>query len=211
MNAVRIKICGVTSVDDALLAADLGVDAIGLNFWPRSKRFVSSLREAKKILRALPPFVTVVGVFVNATRAHITETVGAVGLHAIQLHGDERPSELRGYDVPVFKALHVPTALESVSAVSVPSVPGCPLLVVDAQQPGYGGGGVSANWAMARRIAQRHRILLAGGLTPRNVAKAIRTVRPFGVDVASGVESAPGVKSRRLLNQFVRAVRAAQE
>lgn len=198
---MRVKVCGVTRVLDAQRAAEFGVDAIGLNFWAGSKRVVS-VPLARKIVRALPPLVWAVGVFVNATRHEIEQVILKVGLHAIQLHGDELPAETRGYRVPVFKAVHLGHQLPRVRFAAP--------LVLDAQQPGYGGGGVTLNWALARRIAADRTVLLAGGLTPKNVARAIAAVRPFGVDVASGVESAVGIKDARLMKQFVQAATRAR-
>lgn len=199
---MRVKICGITRVIDAERASGLGADAIGLNFWPKSKRYVS-LAHGSKIVRALPSFVWAVGVFVNASRREIDQVISRVGLNAIQLHGDESPADARGYSVPVFKAVHVSNDKAPRIRFSTP-------LVLDALQPGYGGGGVSFNWALARRIAREHEVLLAGGLTPVNVREAIEAVRPMGVDVASGVESAPGVKDSKLMARFIRAAKGTR-
>ncbi len=196
---MRIKICGITRVIDAERAADLGADAIGLNFWPRSKRFVSSVTQARAIVQALPPFVWAVGVFVNARRSEIDQLVSRVGLHAIQLHGDEGVADTRGHAVPVFKAVHIGQSLRRFGSVP---------FVLDAQQPGYGGGGITLDWKRSRRIARDHRVLLAGGLTPKNVGEAIEVVQPYGVDVASGVESSPRIKSKQLMKQFIEAARS---
>lgn len=198
---MKVKICGITRAADAQHAAQAGADAIGLNFWPGSKRFVT-VKQARSIVRDLPPLVWVVGVFVNAPREEIEATVRAVGLHAVQLHGDESPRDTRGHAVPVFKALHL--------ARSAPRVPFTVPLVLDAQQPGYGGGGVRFDWKLARRLAATHAVLLAGGLTPRNVREAIAAVRPWGVDVASGVESSPGLKDKSLVTRFIRNARSTQ-
>lgn len=198
---MRVKICGLTRVLDAQRASDLGVDAIGLNFWPNSKRFIT-LEQGAKVARACAPLVWVVGVFVNAPRAEIERAIARVGLHAIQLHGDELSADTRGYSVPVFKAIHL-------SKGTTPRIRFTTPLVLDAQQPGYGGGGVTLDWARARRVAREHQVLLAGGLTPKNVRQAIEAVEPLGVDVASGVESSPGVKDQKLMARFVRAVRSA--
>jgi len=198
---MRVKICGLTRVVDGQRASDLGVDAVGLNFWPQSKRFVT-LEQGAKIARACAPLVWVVGVFVNAARADIERTIARVGLHAIQLHGDERPADTQGYSVPVLKAVHL-------SGQRTPRIQFTTPLVLDAQQPGYGGGGVTLDWGQARRIARSHQVLLAGGLTPKNVLEAIEAVGPLGVDVASGVESAPGIKDQKLMTRFIRAVRSA--
>jgi phosphoribosylanthranilate isomerase len=216
---MKVKICGITRAADAQHAALAGADAIGLNFWPGSKRFVT-VKQARSIVRGLPPLVWVVGVFVNAPREEIEATVRAVGLHAVQLHGDESARDTRGHAVPVFKALHLaPSAqpsLEEKAAARAnfkalhpgPRVRFTVPLVLDAQQPGYGGGGVRFDWKRARRLAAGHPVLLAGGLTPRNVREAIAAVRPWGVDVASGVESSPGLKDKSLVTRFIRNARS---
>ena len=203
-----IKICGVTRPDDALSAAALGAQALGLNFYARSKRVVS-IDQARAIAAAVPPFVWLVGVFVNASNRVIERTVRAVGLHAVQLHGDEGPEQvtaLRTRGLTTLKALHLghapvpPGAFVSANA-----------LVLDAAQPGYGGGGVRFDWKLARAVTRRRPVLLAGGLTPENVVDALRAVRPFGVDVASGVERSPGIKDSRRMAAFIRAVRAEEK
>lgn len=197
-RATRVKICGVTRPVDARRAAALGADAIGLNFWPGSKRFVD-VEPARRIAEAAGPLVWLVGVFVNQPRLHIRRVVRAVGLHAIQLHGDETVADTEGWPLPVFKAVRL--------GRRAPRIPFSTPLLLDAAQPGYGGGGVTADWSVARRVARAHPSLLAGGLTPANVAAAIAAVRPLGVDVASGVESSPGVKDPRLLERFIHVVR----
>ncbi len=196
---IRVKICGITRQIDATRACDLGADAIGLNFWPKSKRCVT-VSGARKIVRAASPLVWVVGLFVNASRDEINETISRVGLNAIQLHGDESVRDTTGYPVPVFKAVHVKD--------KVPTIRFKTPLVLDAQQPGFGGGGVAFDWSLARQIAREHEVLLAGGLTSDNVASAINAVRPLGVDVASGVESSPGIKDLKLMRRFIEAARS---
>ena len=196
---IRVKVCGVTRQIDARRACDLGVDAIGLNFWPGSRRFVT-VSSARRIVQSVSPLVWVVGLFVNASRREITETISRVGLNAIQLHGDESVSDTKGYPVPVFKAVHVKDR--------VPTIRFTTPLVLDAQQPGFGGGGVAFNWSLARQISRRHDVLLAGGLTCDNVAAAVSAVSPLGVDVASGVESSLGIKDQRLMRRFIEAARS---
>lgn len=202
-----IKICGLTRPDDARRAADLGAHALGLNFYARSKRLVS-IDQARAIAAVVPPFVWLVGVFVNASTRVIERAVRAVGLHAVQLHGDETPeqvSELRARGLTTLKALHLGNAPLARGAFASASA-----LVLDAAQPGYGGGGVRFDWKLARAVTKRRPVLLAGGLTPENVVEAIRMVRPFGVDVASGVERSPGLKDSRRMAAFIRAVRAEE-
>ncbi|ACL67516.1 Phosphoribosylanthranilate isomerase [Anaeromyxobacter dehalogenans 2CP-1] len=199
----RVKICGVTRLEDALEAARLGADAVGFNFWPRSKRYVPPAT-ARALVAALPPFVTAVGVFVDPTREELLAAVAASGVQVAQLHGDEPPELLEGLPFPVVKAIRVggPEALDQLARY--PAAAG---FLLDSASPGYGGSGVAFDWALAARAAERTAVVLAGGLTPANVADAIRAVRPWAVDVASGVESAPGVKDRQLMARFVRAAK----
>lgn len=200
---MRVKICGITTVADAALAVRAGADAIGLNFYDRSSRVVSVAR-ARRIVASLPPFVWVVGVFVNATAATINRLSREVGLHVVQLHGDEPEALIHRLQRPVYRALHVGT-----KRLVASSFPSASALVLDAAQPGFGGGGRTFDWSRAKAIAARRPVLLAGGLTPENVAAAIATVHPLGVDVASGVESKPGTKDPRAVAEFVRAARSA--
>lgn len=198
---VRVKICGVTRVKDALLACELGADAIGLNFYPGSPRCVSPAN-AERILRELPPLVSVVGVFVNWTPAPVIALCRALGFHAAQLHGDESAGEVAelAQKIPVIKALRIGRGaarpnFRQFSAVSA--------FLLDAQDANhFGGTGQTTDWKLAAAAARSHRILLAGGLTPANVARAIRLVRPYAVDVASGVESDPGRKDPAKLRSF---------
>jgi phosphoribosylanthranilate isomerase len=169
---------------------------------------VVTVAQARRIVAALPPFVWVVGVFVNASRAEVRRVAAAVGLHAAQLHGDEPPAFVAGLGLPTVKALHV--GPRPVTALAR-RYRGAGVLLLDAAQAGYGGGGVAFDWALARGLARRRPVLLAGGLHPGNVGDAVRAVRPFGVDVASGVERRPGVKDRKKLSAFVAAARAAAQ
>jgi phosphoribosylanthranilate isomerase len=201
-RGVKVKICGITRVEDALRAAALGADAIGLNFWPGSRRCVSAERGAE-IARALPAGVRAVGVFVNQPREEILAIARAAGLHAVQLHGDETPGDCAGWPLPVWKALRIasPLGLASLAGFRVEA------FVVDSGGPGsgaWGGTGATCDWSLAREAAARAPTWLAGGLSPANVREAIRAVRPLGVDVASGVESSPGVKDPEKLEAFLR-------
>jgi phosphoribosylanthranilate isomerase len=199
---VKVKICGVTSVADARQAALAGADAIGLNFYRRSKRCVS-VATARAIVEALPPLVWAVGVFVDEPLASLRRIAREVGLHALQLHGHEPAAFAARLALPTFKALHVAQAPPDASGFERVQA-----LVLDAAQPGFGGGGLAFDWKLARAIARQRPVLLAGGLTPKNVAAAIRAVRPWGVDVASGVEAAPGIKDPRKVAAFIRAARS---
>ncbi len=202
---MKIKICGLTSPQQALACAQLGADWLGLNCWPGSKRYIP-LETVRGITAALPESVVTVGVFVNASAAEIEDTVQQGGLHWAQLHGDETPEFAQGLQVPWFRAFRVgPQFQESELAAFAPE----PFLL-DAWHPGeYGGTGVQTDLEVAQRCAASANILLAGGLTPENVGAAIEAVRPWGVDVASGVESAPGVKDLAKVKAFVDEARAA--
>jgi len=199
---VRVKICGITRTDDALLAARLGADALGFNFWPGSKRHVTP-PEAREIVRRLPPLVTAVGVFVNPTRDEVLRAVDIARISVVQLHGDEPPELCASLPVPVWKVIRV-TGRSALAALASYEVQG---FLLDAPAPGYGGGGATFDWALAAEVAAELPVLLAGGLTPENVAEAVRTVRPWGVDVASGVESAAGLKDPEKLRRFLAAAK----
>jgi phosphoribosylanthranilate isomerase len=202
-----VKICGVTTAKDAAMAAELGADAIGVNFWPGSKRYVDP-GEAGPILAAIPKGVLKVGVFVNEPekeRGDLAIRVDLLGLDRVQFHGDERATDYPDLDpAQVIRAVRVRDAASFGAAAGWnPS-----LWLYDAFVEGYGGGGVPAPWALIAEQARRP-FLLAGGLTPENVAQAIRATHPDGVDVASGVERAPGVKDPAKVAAFIAAARAA--
>jgi len=192
-----VKICGVTRANDALAAVEAGANAIGFVFWPQSPRFVDPYR-ARAIAAQLPPFVTAVGLFVNQPAPYVNGVAGLVRLGAVQLHGDETPAFATTIMPPVIKALHVGAAdawpLETT-------------LLLDAHDPvKRGGTGRTIDWRAAAAVAARRRVLLAGGLNPENVADAIAQVRPFGVDVSSGVERAPGIKDHQRLRALFEAI-----
>ena len=194
--SVRVKICGVTSVEDARVCADAGADAIGLNLWPGSKRCVD-LERAAAIARALPPAVSKIGIFVDARREDIERAVATIGLDGVQLHGDEPPESCTGFAVPVIKAIRVSGATASIAdAVARYDVA---YVLLDSA---VGGSGIAFDWRRAVGIAPG-RLYLAGGLRPENVAEAIRLVRPHAVDTASGVESSPGRKDARRVREFI--------
>ncbi|ATB50194.1 phosphoribosylanthranilate isomerase [Corallococcus macrosporus] len=206
--SVRVKVCGVTRLSDAVAAWEAGVDALGLNFYPKSPRYLD-LPTAAALARTRPPLGALLGVFVNAAPDTIRETVRACGLTAVQLHGDEPPEACSGYGVPVIKALRV-TGPEDVARartyVGVGDVKG---LLLDGAAPGYGGGGVGFDWSLVAGLSGSGvPVLVAGGLKPSNVAQAVRATRPYGVDVASGVESAPGIKDVEAVRAFVRAAKS---
>jgi phosphoribosylanthranilate isomerase len=202
-----IKICGFTRPDDAAFAAGVGVDWLGLNFWPRSRRVVDLAQAAEVVAaaRAAGTRVALVGIFVDQPIEEVTRVVEAIGLDYAQLHGDEPPAYASGLGRRAIKAfaLAAPDDLERLDHYD------CQAYLVDTPSPGRGGSGELGDWNLARVAARRHRVLLAGGLTPDNVAQAIAEVAPFGVDAASGVESTPGRKDARLVERFTTTARAA--
>jgi phosphoribosylanthranilate isomerase len=199
----RVKICGITRAEDALLAAALGVSAVGFVFWPGSPRLITP-DAARRISRALPPLVTRVGVFVNMTPDEVAAIVARAELDVAQLHGEEVPGDFAGAGARVIKTV----TLESDDRVDeARGLPDWVTPLVDASdRTRRGGTGERANWQRAARLAATRSIVLAGGLTAENVADAIAEVRPLAVDVSSGVESAPGIKSRDRMVAFVEAV-----
>ena len=225
----KIKICGITNLNDALAAIDAGADLLGFNFYPKSPRSleIGLCRGITSRLRYRYAHVIFVGVFVNTPVAEVHATLETCGLELAQLHGDETPAMLAALGEKGFKALRLKaepgtdfktderiapfirfSAPKSV-AQSVTQAARYPDLLVDAAVPGlYGGSGVVANWTAAAELARQVPLLLAGGLTPANVADAVRQVQPWGVDVASGVESRPGVKDVQKMKAFVAAVKS---
>jgi phosphoribosylanthranilate isomerase len=207
---VRVKICGITSLADARMAGEAGADSIGLNFYEQSPRHVS-VADAARIRSELPKHVEAVGVFVNLPASEAAATCFSVRLDAAQLHGDESPQIVADLarKIAVIKAFRVNPEF---AIDTLDRYPEAFAFLLDASQPGqYGGTGHTADWALARRAAAVHRIILAGGLKPENVAAAIRTVRPYAVDVASGVESKPGKKDHARLREFILEVRRAEK
>jgi phosphoribosylanthranilate isomerase len=203
---VRIKICGITRVEDALLTADLGAHAIGLVFHPGSPRCVTPA-QAARIARALPAFITVVGLFVNATPANIREVTAAVPLDVLQFHGSESPEDCRILGRRYIKAVRMAPEVDLVKcAADFHDASG---LLLDAHVAGaWGGTGQRFDWARVPSGIARP-IILSGGLNPDNVAEGIRLLRPAAVDVSSGVESAPGIKDPDKLKAFIREAQHA--
>ncbi len=201
MSRVRIKMCGMTRPEDALAAAEAGADAIGMIFWAGSPRAVD-VERAREIVSVLPPFVTAVGVFVDEDGREVDRIAAEVPLDVVQLHGEESPEYCASRRVRVMKAFRVRDgkSLEGMDRYAG-TVSAFLLDAWDPERPG--GTGIAFDWTLARGRG-RVPLVLAGGLTPGNVAEAIRTARPWGVDVSSGIESAPGVKDHGLLREFVR-------
>ncbi len=214
----RIKICGLTNLEDAMAAAEAGADLLGFIFYEKSPRYVDA-RTVAAIVRALHDSspatfhlsLRTVGVFVNPSLEQVVRTLDTCGLDLAQLHGEEAPEMLAALPGRAFKALRPRDEAEAASQAAVYARFGPaagPDLLVDAYHPSLrGGGGQTGDWQLAAGLAGQHRLLLAGGLTPDNVAQAIAEVRPWGVDVASGVEATPGRKDHARLRAFVAAAR----
>jgi phosphoribosylanthranilate isomerase len=204
----KIKICGIKTVDDALFAIDLGADLIGFNFYPKSPRYVE-VGHCRGIMSTVRKYghVKYVGVFVNASVGEILATMETCGLSLAQLHGDETPEMMNELDGKAFKAFRgIPEIVDGFARSESPA------FLVDASVKGlYGGSGVAADWLGAAELAKKYPLLLAGGLTPENCAEAVSRVKPWGVDVASGVESAPGEKDTGKMKAFVQGVRDGEK
>ena len=202
-----IKICGITRAEDAEAAVAAGALALGFVFWPHSPRFIEPAR-ARAIVCTLPAFVTAVGVFVDQPLEFVTDIVDSVGLGAVQLHGDEEPAYADGVGRAVIKAV----ALGSEGPMtSLDAWPQRTTLLLDAHDPvNRGGTGRLVDWSAAAEIARTRRTILAGGLTPENVAQAVAQVHPFGIDVSSGVERAPGVKDHARIAALFEALHASR-
>ena len=199
---MRVKICGITNVGDARLAADLGAAAIGIVFWPRSPRHVTVAR-AEEIVAALPPLVSAVGVFVNQVdeAAHL---VREIGLSAVQFHGDEPADSYAAFPVRVIKSVPVRDAGARELAAAVP--PPATVLLDTHDPVKRGGTGRTIDWSIAATIARERPVILSGGLTSVNVRDAMEAVHPYAIDVSSGVESSPGQKDPAKLRALFDAV-----
>ena len=198
----RIKICGITRLEDALEASRLGVDAVGFVFYKKSPRYIEA-QKAAAIIRQLPPFVSAVGLFVNPTQAYIAEILQTVPLGVIQLHGDETPGFCEAQRRRVLKAIPVagPDDLKQAAGFN------CPLLL-DAKAPAgvYGGTGNAFDWSLLQGFKHDYPLTLAGGLNTDNVHKALAVRQWFALDVSSGVELSPGIKDAEKMRVFVNAV-----
>ncbi len=199
----RVKICGITRPEDGVAAAQLGADAIGLVFYPPSPRFVD-VETARRIVAALPPFVTVVGLFMNAEPVAVQRVIDRVPLHLLQFHGDEDPDYCASFGLPYLKAVPM-GANADVLDYERRFATTAGLLLDSHGGDQMGGSGQGFDWT---RIPAKRRkpLILAGGLHPDSVAEAIRQVRPYAVDVSSGVESAKGIKDAELMRAFLRGV-----
>jgi phosphoribosylanthranilate isomerase len=194
-----VKICGITRLADAVAAVECGAGALGFVFWPGSPRCIDPYR-ARAIAATLPPLVTTVGVFVNQPEEYVASVASLVRLGAVQLHGDETAGYAAGLATPVIKAVTVADPQWSVWPANT-------MLLLDVHdEEKRGGTGRTVDWTAAASVAAKRKILLAGGLTPENVADAVARVRPFGIDVSSGVERSPGVKDHQRLRALFEAL-----
>ena len=201
-----VKVCGITRLTDALHAVHAGATALGFVFWPHSPRYVTPERAAE-IIGELPSTILTVGVFVNDPVDSIRDVLARSRITVVQLHGDEPPAYADGLSWPIIRSVSVEDAEET-----CPAWPAETMFLVDAVDPvRRGGTGGHVDWVRAAGVARDWRILLAGGLTHENVAQAIATVRPYGVDVSSGVEHSPGVKDFDKVSRFVANARSAFE
>ena len=202
--SVKVKICGITSVADGVAAAEAGADMIGLMFYERSPRHIS-LATAAEISRAVSPFIVKVGVFVNPTEEAVFRAIGECGVTLLQFHGEEAPEFCTQFGVMSMKAFRM---RDAASLAALPNYQ-TDAYLLDAYSPdAHGGTGAKFNWDLAIDAKQLGKpVFLAGGLTPENVGEAVRRVQPFGVDVSSGVESAPGKKDPAKVRGFVAAAK----
>ena len=200
----RIKICGLKRAKDMQVAIEAGADALGLVFYPPSPRFVDP-EQAVRLAGMAPPFVSVVGLFVNAEARQVSELLAAVPIHLLQFHGDEDEAYCRQFGRPYIKAARMRPGLDLLQYAA--SFPSAQAILVDAFVEGYGGGGKSFDWNLIPNSMSKP-LVLSGGLDADNVGEAIRRVRPAAVDVSSGVEAAKGIKDADKIRSFIAAARA---
>ncbi len=206
MAVVRSKICGITRIEDALLAIAAGADALGFVFYPPSPRAVT-IAQAQAIIASLPPFVTTVGLFVNADRRELSDLLNEVPLDLLQFHGDESPADCAGYSRPYIKALRVKPS-DDVAQLAAPYAQAAGILLDTFVSGVPGGTGAAFDWSLVPRNFAKP-IILAGGLTEQNVFAAIEQVQPYAVDVSGGVEAGKGIKDGLKVEAFLREVRRA--
>ena len=205
----KVKICGITNLEDAQVAVQAGADALGFIFYPKSSRFVE-IQVVKSIVNQLPPFVLPIGVFVNEEPTMVQNIMDVCGLALAQLHGEETPSYCETLGHPVLKGIRLRDHSSFLALAEYKGRAGVRGFVIDAfSDSEYGGTGKIADWNLATEAAKAAPILLAGGLSPENVQDAIQRVQPYGVDVSSGVEASPGKKDHTKVQAFVRAAHLA--
>jgi len=198
-----VKICGIRRLEDALASAEEGAAAVGFIFVRTSPRYVDP-DAAAEIIGKLPPFVCPVGVFVNELRQDVLTTIERTGIRCLQFHGEESPADTAGYPVPVIKAFHVSDEFDPAVMASYP----LPAYLLDSSVPGMRGGtGKTFDWRKAQESSVFGRIIISGGITPDNAAGACRMVRPYAIDVNSGVESSAGIKDRQRIRDLFENLR----
>jgi phosphoribosylanthranilate isomerase len=203
----KIKICGITNFDDAAAAVEAGVDALGFVLYRKSPRYIEP-HLVKQIIAELPPFVLPVGVFVNEDAKVVRDLMDSCGLVLAQLHGDETATYCETLGRPVLKAIRLKDRPSFLALAEFTGRAGVRGLLLDAySEDAYGGTGRTTDWSLAAEVARAAAVLLAGGLTAENVGAAVRTVRPYGVDVSGGVEDRPGKKNREKMRAFVQAAK----
>ena len=207
---IKIKVCGITNLEDAMKAVELGADFLGFNFYPPSPRYVSPQR-ARDILREIPPAVGNVALFVNEPREKVREILecgslpdGGQGFCGLQFHGEESPEYCQGWGLKVIKAFRIRTQESLIGIDGFPA----DFYLLDSWAPGYGGSGALFPWSWLKGL-RADRLLLAGGLDVGNVVEAIRLIHPYGVDVCTGVETKPGIKDHGKLKEFILAAKSA--
>ncbi|WP_447984086.1 phosphoribosylanthranilate isomerase [Nitrospira sp. Nam74] len=209
--AYKVKICGITNSDDALAAVEAGADALGFVFYKGSSRYVTA-DVVRRIIASLPPFVMPVGVFVNEDIKVVRDLMDSCGLALAQLHGDEPAAYCEQLGRPVFKAVRLRDMGSFLSLAEYKGRAGVRGLVIDTySESAYGGTGQTTDWSLAAEAAKAAPVLLAGGLTPENVGEAIIKVRPYGVDVSSGVEASPGKKDHAKVKAFIEAAKLVSD
>ncbi|MDH4227737.1 MAG: phosphoribosylanthranilate isomerase [Deltaproteobacteria bacterium] len=203
---VKVKICGITSVEDALMAVEAGADALGFVFWKNSPRYVDPAK-AGEIVKALPPFVITVGVFVDEKQDVVNNVVKEAGLTVAQLHGSETNDYIKGVHVKSIKAVRVKSTEDMILLASFDAASA---VLLDTYKEGVPGGtGTTFDWEIASGTEDFATVILSGGLTPDNVARAVKMVRPYAVDVSSGVESKPGKKDAKKVQKFIKEAKSA--
>ena len=203
----KIKICGITNPEDAAAAVEAGVDALGFVLYRKSPRYIEP-HLVKQIIAELPPFVLPVGVFVNEDAKVVRDLMDSCGLALAQLHGDETATYCETLGRPVLKAIRLKDRRSFLALAEFKGRAGVRGLLLDAySEDAYGGTGRTTDWSLAAEVARAATVVLAGGLTAENVGAAVRTVRPYGVDVSSGVEDRPGKKNREKMRAFVQAAK----
>tara|TARA_R110002110_G_scaffold415821_2_gene656792 strand:- start:4143 stop:4787 length:645 start_codon:yes stop_codon:yes gene_type:complete len=210
VSRVRVKICGITRLNDALLAVHQGADALGFVFYPDSPRAITA-EQAQAIIRELPVFVTTVGLFVNATQDVVAREVAQSGVTCLQFHGEESAEYCESFSLPYIKAIRIKPGMDVAGSIAAYS--GSSAILVDSWHPQQAGGtGEGFDWSVLQGLPEdTPPLVLAGGLHAANIAAAIQQVQPYAVDVSSGVEDSPGMKSGRKIREFIDEVNRVRQ